>query len=323
MPSIGSGEILVEVTASGICGSDVMEWYRRPTAPAVLGHEVAGRVLAVADGVQQYRVGDRVVVTHHVPCMVCRYCLTGRETVCDTLRQTHLDPGGLAQLVRVPAVNVERGVLRLPAHVSDEAGSLVEPLGCVLRAQRKAGVGGGDSVLIIGCGVSGCLHLMAAKGRGAAPILAADIEPTRRAVAARLGADFVLAPGEPIEQQVRRELGHGADRVIVCTGARSAVVEALRVIDRGGTVLFFAPMGPGDSVPLPFDDVFWRHDATVTSSYGAGLADLTQALTLIAAKRVDVGQLITHRLPLHQIQRGFELVATARDSLKVIVNPRL
>jgi threonine dehydrogenase-like Zn-dependent dehydrogenase len=166
LPAIGAGELLLEVTASGICGSDIMEWYRRPKAPTVLGHEVAGRVVGAGAGVTRLRVGDRVIATHHVPCLACRYCRSGRETACELLHRTAFDPGGFAAFVRVPAANVDQGgVLPLPDHVSDDAASMVEPLGCVLRGQRRAGVGPGDTVLIAGAGVSGCLHLLAARAR--------------------------------------------------------------------------------------------------------------------------------------------------------------
>lgn len=327
LPLIGAGELLLEVTASGICGSDLMEWYRRPRAPAVLGHEVAGRVAAAGPGVERFRPGDRVVATHHVPCLACRYCRSGRETACETLHRTSFDPGGFAAYLRVPALNLAQGgVLPLPAHVSDDAGSMVEPLGCVVRAQRKAGVGPGDTVLILGAGVSGCLHLLAARARGAARVIAGDPAPERRRFAERLGADAVLDPGAPgsLAGAVRAALGGaGADRVIVCTAAPAAVTAALEAVDRGGTVLFFAPLEPQEVLPVPFNAVFWHRQATLTSSYGAAPADLAEALELVASGRVDLVPLVTHRLPLREIGRGFELMLQARDSLKVIVDPRL
>jgi L-iditol 2-dehydrogenase len=319
----GFGELVFEVNASGICGSDIMEWYRRPSAPVVLGHEVAGRVVAVGDGVERFHPGDRIVATHHVPCLACRYCRSGRETACELLRTTRFDPGGFAAFVRVPPVNVAHGVLPLPPQVSDEAGSMVEPLACVVRGQRKAGVAPGDAVLVIGAGVSGCLHLLAARAYGAEPVFAADPQPERRRMASELGATRVFDAGQPVAAAVRRELGRGVDRVIVCTGAREAIAQALAAVDRGGTVLFFAPMGSEDALSLPFNQVFWQHEATLASSYGAAPRDLAEALDLIATGRAAVDRLVTHRLPLEQIQRGFTLMLEARDSLKIVIDPRL
>jgi L-iditol 2-dehydrogenase len=323
LPNIGPGELLFEVHASGICGSDVMEWYRRPRAPTVLGHEVAGLVVAVGEGVNAFRRGDRIVATHHVPCLECRYCLRGRETVCETLRRSCFDPGGFAAYVRLPAENVARGTLRLPSHVSDDAGSMVEPLACALRAQRKAGIGAGESVLIIGAGVSGSLHLLAARTRGATPIIVTDLQPERRTFAARLGADRVLDAAGDIAPQIRGELGRGVDHAIVCTGAPAAVASALGAVDPGGTVCFFAPMEPGECYPLPFNSVFWQREVTLTSSYGGAPRDLQEALDLIASGRTDVGQLVTDRLPLSQAQKGFEMMLRGGSCLKIILDPRL
>ena len=156
VPEVGPGELLVRVEASGICGSDVMEWYRAARAPMVLGHEVAGQVAEVGDGVDRFREGDRVVVTHHVPCNVCHYCLNGHHTVCDTLRETSFDPGGFSEYLRVPAINVDRGVFKIPDGLSFDEASFAEPLACVLRGQQRANVRAGQSVIVLGSGLAGC-----------------------------------------------------------------------------------------------------------------------------------------------------------------------
>jgi len=322
-PAIGPGEVLLEVHASGICGSDLMEWYRRPRAPTVLGHEVAGMVAAVGDGVQQVQPGDRIVATHHVPCLACRYCLRGHETACEMLRSTSFDPGGFAEYIRLPAVNVERGVLKLPSHVSDDAGSMVEPLGCALRAQRKIALQAGESVLVVGAGVSGSLHLLAAKAKGAGPVFVTDSQPQRCRSAQRLGADRVLDASDDVAKRVRAELGRGVDHVIVCAAAAPAIAVGLAAVDQGGTVCMFAPLGPEECYPLPFNRVFWQSDVTLTSSYGSAPRDLEQALRLIADGRCELDRLVTHRLPLGQTQQGFEIMLRGGDALKVIVDPRL
>ena len=154
-PKIGPGEILVKILASGICGSDVMEWYRIKKAPIVLGHEIAGEIVETGQGVEKYKVGDRVFVSHHIPCNTCRYCLNGFHTVCETLHTTNFDPGGFAEYVRAPQLNVDRGTFVLPDEVSLEEGTFVEPLGCIIRGQRVAGLRPGMTVLILGSGISG------------------------------------------------------------------------------------------------------------------------------------------------------------------------
>jgi L-iditol 2-dehydrogenase len=322
-PALSGGEVLLEVHASGICGSDLMEWYRRPRAPIVLGHEVAGVVAARGAGAGDLRPGDRIVATHHVPCLSCRYCTRGHETACEMLRTTGFDPGGFADYIRIPAVNVQRGVLKVPDQVSDDAASMVEPLGCVVRAQRKMGVRAGESVVIVGAGVSGSLHLLAAHAVGAGPVFVADIQPERRQLAASLGAEHVLDAAEDLGAAVRALLSRGADHAIVCAGQAAAVTAALGAVDRGGTVCCFAPLAPEERYPLPFNQVFWQHDVTLLSSYGSAPRDLHAALELIAGGRCDVDRLVTHRLPLAEIQAGFALMLAGRDSLKVIIDPRM
>lgn len=323
LPSPGPGEILIRVHASGICGSDVMEWYRKPQAPRVLGHEVSGTVVAVGSAHVPFRAGDRVMVTHHVPCMVCRFCQTGRHTHCEFLHRTSFDPGGFAEYIRVPAPNVIRGTLPIPDSVSDESASMVEPLGCVIRAQRKIRLNPGQTVLILGSGISGLLHLLAARAQGAGPLFVTDIVPFRLETALKLGADAAyLANDEPV-RKIREFLGRGVDVAIVCTGALPAINQALDAIDPGGTVLFFAPTNPEDSLNLPFNRTFWQNGITLTSSYGASLQDLQSALDLITWKRIDPSPLITHRLPLSKILDGFQFMIQVRDSLKIIIDPRL
>jgi L-iditol 2-dehydrogenase len=320
-PAIGAGEMLVKVMASGICGSDVMEWYRIKKAPLVLGHELAGEVVEVGAGVGRFAVGERVCVLHHVPCNVCHYCLSDNHTVCETLHTTNIDPGGFAEYVRVPQLNVDRGVFRLPDEVSYDDGSFLEPLGCVVRGQRLAGSRPGQTLLILGSGISGLLHLLLARALGAGRIICTDIEPYRLAKADELGADGTIHAMEDVPARLRElNEGRAADLVIVCTGAFSAFKQALASVDRGGTVLCFAPTDPGVELPLPVND-FWRNGIRVMPSYANSPADGAVALELIRSGRVRVADLITHRLSLDEAALGFRLVAAAKDSIKVIIRP--
>jgi len=323
VPKIGPGELLIKVEASGICGSDVMEWYRVPKAPLVLGHEIAGEIVEIGEGVTRYRPGDRVAVAHHVPCNTCHYCLNGHHTVCDTLRQTNFDPGGFAQYLRLPSINVDRGVYPLPEEVSYEEGTFTEPLACVLRGQRMARIRPGQSVLIIGCGISGLLHLELARAQGVGRIIATDIVPYRLEAAQRLGAEVVIHAEEDVPAKVREaNNGRLADRVLVCTGATSAIHQALQSVDRGGVVLFFAPTSPGITIPISINDLFFRNDITLTTSYAGSPADYATAVELIRSRRVRVKDMITHRLSLAETARGFQLVAQAQNSIKVIIEPQ-
>ncbi len=323
IPQIGPGELLVRIEASGICGSDVMEWYRLDRAPLILGHEIAGQIVALGEGVEPYQEGDRVSVAHHVPCNTCHYCLNGHHTVCDTLRQTSFDPGGFAEYVRLPAINVDRGVFLLPDEVSDEEATFVEPLACVLRGQRLAGIQPGNSVLVIGSGIAGLLHVMLARALGAGRVIATDIKEYRLEAAQRFGADATIPAEEDLPTRLRQvNQGRLADQVIVCTGAASAIAQALKSVERGGTVLFFAPTDPDVTIPISINELFWRNDITLTTSYAGSPADYQTALDIIRVGTVPVRQMITHRLSLAETGLGFQLVADAQNSIKVIILPQ-
>jgi L-iditol 2-dehydrogenase len=320
-PRIGPGELLVKVLASGICGSDVMEWYRIKKAPRVLGHEIAGEIVEVGEGVNHYKIGDRVFVSHHVPCNTCQYCLNGFHTLCDTLRKTNFDPGGFAEYLRVPRINVDRGVFLLPKEVSFEEGVFVEPLACVIRGQRMARLEPGQSVFVIGSGISGVLQIALARASGAGWIVASDINDDRLKAAKQFGAD-VRIPAKEVSPAKIREINHGrlADLVIVCAGTISAYIQALQSVDRGGKVLSFAPLEPGLNFVFPFFD-FWNDGITLLSTYGGSPFDITVAIDLIRAQRLPLREMITHRLPLAETGLGFQLVAEAKDSIKVIIEP--
>lgn len=306
-PQIKAGELLVRVKASGICGTDVMEWYRVKKAPRVLGHEIAGEIAESKSC--GYRPGQRVFVSHHVPCNECKYCLEGSHTACEALHKGNYDPGGYSEFVRVPAENVERGTYLLPESVSYEEATMIEPLACALRGIRVAGIKKRHTVLVLGSGVSGLLNIILSKLIGA-KVIAADINAYRMKKAQEFGADEVI--------DAKSGLWLKAERILICTGASAAVKEAFNCIDRKGVILLFAI--PQKNIEIPNAE-FWRNELTLTSSYGAAAEDLEEAITLIKEKKVKAKELVTHRFPLQEAQEGFKAVAAAGDSLKVILLP--
>jgi L-iditol 2-dehydrogenase len=309
IPEIGPGEILVRVSVSGICGTDTMEWYRIKKAPRILGHEITGEIIESKS--EKHKVGQRVFVSHHVPCGKCKYCSSDNHTACEFLHKGNYEPGGYSEFIRVPKENVDKGTYVLPENVCDEEGVMIEPLACVVRAHRAIGVREGQTVLVLGSGISGLLNIQLAKLKGA-EVIATDINEYRLKKAEEFGADRVINAKEKINIK--------ADRIIICTGAFAAVEQAFKSIDRKGTILFFAI--PDKKIEIPLED-FWRNEVTITSSYGAAPRDLEEALELIKNKRIDVKSTITHILPLEKIQEGFRLVAEAKESLKVMLRPSI
>ncbi|MCQ9208307.1 MAG: zinc-dependent dehydrogenase [Omnitrophica bacterium] len=324
-PKIASGELLIRVEASGICGTDVLEWYRQDKTPLILGHEIAGEITEVGSGLTQYKKGQRVSASHHVPCGKCRYCLSGHATVCDTLRQTHFDPGGFAEFVRLPAINVELGgVYPLPDNLPYDEATFIEPLACALRGQKLAKMSKGKSVLVLGCGVAGILHVQLSRLNGASLIVATDIVDYRLKLAKQLGADATI---NVKREDLPKRLGElnkarGADLVIVATGAESANMAALQSVERGGCVFFFAATAKGLTIPLSINDTFWRNEITLSSSYAATPQEHLAARDLIHRHKIRVKEMITHSFGLDKIQQGFQLVTKAKESMKVIVNPQ-
>jgi len=322
IPKINDNELLVKVQASGICGSDVMEWYRIKKAPRVLGHEIAGDIVEVGKNVKKYKVGDRVFVSHHVPCNKCRFCLNDQHTLCDTLHSTNFDPGGFAEYLRVPEINVDRGVFLLPKEMSYEEGAFIEPLACVVRGLRIAKMKSKQNILIIGSGISGLLHIKLARAWNTSRIIATDINDYRLKTAKKLGAGTVIHARENVPEQVKRHNdGRLADLVVTCTGAPTAVTQAINSIDRGGTILFFAPIEPGVEIPFPLFDL-WNKGVKMVSTYAGAPKDIKEAIELIRSKKVTVTDMITHRLPLEETLKGFKLVAQAKKSIKIIIEPQ-
>ncbi|MBZ0107698.1 MAG: zinc-dependent dehydrogenase [Candidatus Scalindua rubra] len=320
-PQIGRGEILLKSLACGICGSDIMEWYRIHKAPLVLGHEATGEIVEIGEGVKQFNIGDRVFVSHHVPCNTCHYCLNGNHTVCDTLRSTNFDPGGFAEYVRVPEINVDRGVSVLPDNMSLEDGTFIEPLACVVRGQRVARIEPGQTVVVIGSGMSGLLHILLARSLGAGKIIATDVSEYRMEMARKFGADSVVSAHDDLPSHLLKlNSNRLADRVIVTAGADSALDTALKSVDRGGTILYFAPGGPETCLSIPLND-FWKNCITLLPTYGASPLDIEVAIELISSQRVPVREMITHRLGLAEAVQGFKLVTEAKESIKVVIEP--
>ncbi|MBI5212419.1 MAG: alcohol dehydrogenase catalytic domain-containing protein [Nitrospirae bacterium] len=318
VPRINAGEILVKMMASGICGTDVMQWYRQKKAPRVLGHEMAGEIVETGKGVDKFKTGDRVFVSHHVPCYNCSYCLNGNYTACEALHTGNYEPGGFSEYIRVPAENVKYGTLLLPDGMTYEDAAMIEPLACVVLGQKKIGLKKGQTILVIGSGISGLMHIQMAKSKGAT-VIATDINEYRLNKALEFGADHVFNANEYSAEKLKDvNKGGLAEQVIVCASAKQAIDDAISSIDRNGKILFFAVSDADINIPAVR---FWRDEITVTFSYGAAPEDLKTTLNMIHSNIINARNMISHRIPLSNIQQGFKLVSEAKESLKVVITP--
>lgn len=317
-PQVREGEVLLRLHGCGLCGSDLAKLAAPdPSRPAVLGHEVVGRIVEVGAGVSTLSLGDRVVAAHHVPCGACHYCRRGSESMCRAFKASNLDPGGFAEYVRVPAANVRAATFKIPSHVSDEAASFVEPLACCLRAVRRARVEPGDSAVVVGLGSIGCLFVQLLKRAGAS-VVGVDPLGDRADLAKRLGAD-AAGPRESAKAWVSELSGdRGADVFVVTGGGADVLPLAAELTRDGGAIHYFAG-GGGDRLPLPLETLYHR-ELTVTATYSSSPATLAEAFRLIVDGDVSVEGLITHRLPLERLAEGVDLMRR-HEALKVYVTP--
>ena len=303
-PEPGPGEVVCDVLACGVCASEVTDWYVAAKLPAVLGHEPAGLVRAVGEGVNGVAVGDRVAIHHHAPCGECRRCQRGHETLCERFRATRLDPGGFAERVRLPAELVAE-LLPLPDGLDPVAATFIEPLACVLRAQERVGLRPGDSLLVVGAGVNGLLQIAAAHARAVEAVWVREPRPERLRLAESWGAEH-----------------HGnelVDVAIVCTPKPDAIAAATDALAPGGRLCLYAP--PAPDAPPAFDGTsLFLRELTITASYSAGPQDMGAALELLGAGRIDPLPLVTHRLSLEQTGRALELQRRG-EALKAVVLP--
>jgi len=321
IPEINENELLVRVHACGICGSDVMEWYRIKKAPKVLGHEMAGEIVKVGKNVKKYKIGERIFVSHHVPCNKCKYCKDGYHTLCDTLHSTNFYPGGFSEYLRIPKINIEFGVFVLPEEMSYDEAVFIEPLACVVRGLKIAEMKSGISVLVIGSGVAGLLNIKLVKAKGAKKIFATDIDEFRLNSAKKMGADIIIKAETNVAEEIKKHnSGKLADLVILCAGVPSAARQAMDSVAKAGTILLFAPTKPGVDVSIPLFDI-WNKQVKIVSTYAGAPKDLEESINLIKNKEVSVIDLITHRFPLRNASTGFKLAAEAKDSLKIIIEP--
>ena len=303
-PTPGAGEVVCDVLACGVCASDVTDWYVEPKLPAVLGHEPAGVVTALGDGVLDVAIGEKVAIHHHAPCGECRRCRRGHETLCERFRSTRLDPGGFAERLKVPAELVPE-LLPLPDGLDPVAATMVEPLACILRSQDRAGLRPGDGMLVVGAGVNGLLQIAAAHARAVEAVWVREPRADRLALAEAWGAE--------------RHGNELVDVAVVCTPKPDAIADAAAAVAPGGTLCLYAPPAPDGPALLDGTSLFLR-ELTVTASYSAGPRDMRTALELIATGQLDPLPLITHRVPLERTLDALELQRNG-EALKVVVIP--
>ncbi len=327
VPEVGDGEVLVKVAACGICGTDIKKiFHRYVEPPQILGHELAGTVVAIGRGVTKWKLGDRVMSFHHIPCGECFYCKNRLFSQCEQYKTTGLtggftpNGGGFGEYVKAMPWVAKRGIIGLPANVSFEEATFIEPINTIVKAVQKARVAAGDTVLIAGCGPIGLQLLMVTQTVGAR-IYTSDPMAPRRAKSLKLGAveSFDPISGKLVEEMRTRTGGRGADAVLVAVAHPAVVVEALAAARPGGRVLLFAANDPVTKIEFPAAAI-GIDEKEILGSYSAAVDIQESAAALVLEKKLPVMEIVTHRFPLARIQEGLELAnKPTEESLKILI----
>jgi L-iditol 2-dehydrogenase len=319
---VGEGDVLVRMRACGLCGSDLEKVYGEyGMASGRLGHEPAGEVVAVGKNARSFAPGDRVFIHHHVPCYSCHYCLHGDYTMCPEYQKSNISPCGLAEQFLVPEWNVSRGgLIKLPAGMTFDEASLVEPLACCIRAWNKCNFQRGDDVAVLGAGPAGLMHVLLAKAFGAGRVFVSDINDFRLGFAKKYGVEIFNSITVPdFTQKIKEQTdGRGVDVAIVATGSTKALLQSFDMTRRAGKIVMFGVPSKGSAVSYDMSKLY-SNEHSLIPSYAASEVETNQAIKLVAEKRIDIASLITHRFDISDASEAIKCAHEAKDAMKVIV----
>jgi len=323
-PEVGPSEALVKVKAATTCGTDIKIFQRGYVGgvieyPTVFGHEWAGDVAEVGEGVSWLRKGMRVRGGNSAPCLRCKMCEKGNYNLCENMMWLW---GAYAEYVKVPARMVMLNMQEIPLHLSYEEAAITEPLACVLHGIEKAQVKLGDTVAIIGAGPIGLLHLLTAKKMGAGKVIISDLVDERLQIAQQLGAEETVnaKQEEPVEKVRQLTGGYGADVVIEAIGLPATWEQALRMVRKGGTVLEFGGCPPGTEIKVRTELLHYG-EVTVLGTFHTTPAHFKKALSLIASGAIEVKPLITRKMKLDDIEEALKILITSKNELKIAILP--
>jgi L-iditol 2-dehydrogenase len=319
VPRLNKGDALVKMEACGICGTDLEKISGQLGPGGILGHEISGTIQHASEN-SRYRIGDRVVAHHHVPCYKCATCQKRDYTLCEQFKKTNIDPCGLAESFRVPEYNVERGALvELPKQLSFEEGAMIEPTACCIRAIDKTNLHEKDNILVVGLGPTGLTQVQLLRKKTSGQIIGTDVIEARLKIGAKLGADKTLSPqSEKIPDVVVKMTGGGADLALVATGNEKALDQALSSVRRGGKVLLFGAPALGAHYQLDTSTLFSRGLSLITS-YSCTEAEIHEAIRLVSEKQLDLQALISHRFKLREADKALEHALSSKTAIKTIV----
>ncbi len=324
LPELTDGEALIKMHACGLCGTDIHKVAHKTVKQGtVLGHEVGGEIVKLGKGVENFRLGDRIFIAHHVPCFTCPYCQKGHHTVCKQWKQTNIEPGGFSEYIRASALHVKHSMVKLPDSMTYEQAAMMEPTACALRAIKRANIQPGDSVMIVGTGQVGAILMQLAKAYRAGMVIANDVSEYRLKKSQKLGADRIINGSKEDTKLAVMEMtkGHGADVIFVAAAVPALLSTAMDCAAKGGTVLSFAIFNQDIGVPIIANRIC-MDEVSLIGSYSSTPFEYQTVLELINKKVINVDTMITHRFPLSQLNEAISTATNPKEKcLKVMITP--
>lgn len=313
---ISDGDLLVRTAVCGICSGDLMEWYLEKKVGTVLGHEVVGWVEQAGPAAEHFRPGELIFVHHHAPCLRCRFCESSQFVQCETWKRSRIEPGGMAEFIRVPAEIARVDAFPIP-DLAPEVGLFIEPLACSLKCVSLVDAERAELAIVVGCGIMGLLNIQAIRAMGTKRVWAVEPDPVRREFATRTGAERAFSPGQ-IADLARSSSFEGADYVVVGPGIPEVIEQSIPYVRPGGALLLFAPTPTGQPTSLDLGELYFR-EIRVIPSYSCGPNDTRRAYQFLRTGRVDPRPIVTHRFPIERIQEAYNTAKGGGRALKVIV----
>lgn len=326
-PKIGDRDILLQMKKAAICGTDIRILEGKKTKdvryPSVIGHEMCGIIKEVGKQVNGFTAGDKVAIANVIPCHSCHSCLNGRENACLNRKAIGYEfNGGFAEYVLIPGLAIESGnVIKLPEHVSFAEGALIEPLACCIRGLKNAGTGFNDTVLIVGAGPIGLMHLQLSKIVGARKVIVSEPIASRREKAEKLGADLIVNPtAENLHEIVMKETdGLGVDVIIVAIGVPQIVNSTIKLCRKGGTVNLFAGFAGTGECTIEVNTIHYG-EINVNGSTAYKRQDYLEAAQMVINQKVNLEEIVTHTFKIEEFQQAYE-VCKSGEGLKVVIEP--
>ena len=326
-PVIGDNDMLLEMKKAAICGTDMRILAGTKTKgvryPSVIGHEMCGVISEVGKNVTGFQVGDKVSIANVIPCGSCPACLAGRENACMNRKAIGYEfNGGFEEYVLIPEIAIKSGnVIKLPEDVSFTAGALIEPLSCCIRGLKNAGTGFNDTVLIVGAGPIGLMHMQLSKIAGAKQVIVSEPNEMRREVALELGADRVVDPTKEDLEQIIKDAtnGMGADVIVMAIGVPALVNSTLKLCKKGGTVNLFAGFAGTGECQIEVNTIHYN-EINVTGSTAYKRADYLEAADMVITKKINLDKIATHTFKIDEFQDAYEMCKSGKG-LKVMIEP--